>query len=90
MLVLFETSVGYAIFKVGWRLSHWRGEAGVGPARTGKDVRRRQHCSGSRGRRLCPPALKGGGRLWAWEACFGEHVAPPFGAQGSVLEHLAW
>lgn len=37
MLVLFETSVGYAIFKVSCRLNRWGGKAGVGQERTGKD-----------------------------------------------------
>jgi hypothetical protein len=38
MLVLFETSVGYAIFKVGGRLSSWRGKADVGQQMRGKAV----------------------------------------------------
>lgn len=38
MLVLFETSVGYAIFKVGRRVSSWRGKAAVGQEMRGKAV----------------------------------------------------
>lgn len=85
MLVLFETSVGYAIFKVGGRLSRWRGKAGVGQERRRKDVRRGRRCSGSRGCLLCPPAVKERGKaLGLGGAYFGEHVAAPFGALGSV------
>ena len=38
MLVLFETSVGYAIFKVSGRVSSWRGKAAVGQEMRGKAV----------------------------------------------------
>ena len=89
MLVLFETSVGYAIFKVDGRLRRWTGKAGVGQAKKWRDLKRGWRCSQQHGYLLCTLVLKGRGRLWASEAHVSVSTWPwPFGVLGSGLEDL--
>lgn len=83
MLVLFETSVGYAIFKVEGRVSRWRGKAGVGPAGGGQTPGEGDAAQGRRGALSAPCSERKGQALGAGGACSGEHVASLCGAQGS-------